>query len=249
MKPSKGCDLVLKANQTEKETILNLIKRLETPLNFYEDPVYTPDERATIKEYEKLALNFYSDLKADKFISFNDAFELSKEKRQERDRSLRFFKIPMDISNKLVNVKVFEAEQEWFILLPLYCWYSEMIKNLCLDAAKKIFKSMNRRDFRGFMALGSFLGIINVYRNGRHKPLFSEINVDLRNSFDHANIDFNNEITYQDNKQNEKKVGLSEMLSMFKRIAPLYATLFACESKMFVEEIKSIAKKMGLFQS
>ncbi len=54
--------------------------------------------------------------------------------------------IAMDVSNKLVNAKEFDLEEQWFILLSLYYWYSAMIKNLLLEEAKKIHKSLNGKD-------------------------------------------------------------------------------------------------------
>lgn len=120
-----------------------------------------------------------------------------------------------------------------------------MIKNLLLEEAKEMHKSSNRKEWKGFMTLRQFLGVLNGYREGSHTVLFSEIDADLRNSFDHANINFNDEITYQDNDGILKNLKLDQMFSMFKKIAPLYGTLFTYKSKVFIEEVKTLAKKKG----
>ncbi len=227
-----------KSDTVSKEMLLSLLKSLETPLKLYDDPVYTPEEKKTIKGYEDLAFSFYCDLKTDGHISFS-----SKEAKAKKE--LRFFKIVMDISNKLVNTKEFGAEEQWLILLSMYCWYSEMIKNLLLEEAKKIHKSLSRKAWKGFMTLGQFIYEMHRYKNGKHKALFSQIDVDLRNSFDHVDIDFNGEIRYHDKDHNQKVLKLNQMLSMFKKIPALYATLFLYRRKVFSEEVKSIAKKKG----
>ena len=227
------------SDKVSKKMLLSLIKFLEEPLKFYDDPVYTPKEKKTIKNYEDLAFSFYSDLKIDGHISF-----VSVEAKAKKE--LRFFKIAMDISNKLVNTKEFVAEEGLLILLSIYCWYSEMVKNLLLEEAKKIHKSLSGKAWkRNFMTLGQFICEMHRYKNGKHKALFSEIDVDLRNSFDHANIDFNDEIRYHDKDHNQKILKFDQMLSMFKKIPALYATLFLYRRKVFLEELKSAAKKMG----
>jgi hypothetical protein len=225
-------------DKVSKEKWFGFIKFLEAPLRFYDDPVYTPEEKKAIKDYEDLAFSFYRDLKTDGHISF-----LSEEAKAKRE--LGFFKIAMDISNKLVNTREFGAEEQWLILLSMYCWYSEMIKNLLLEEAKKIHKSLMGKAWKGFMTLGQFMCEMHRYKNGKHKPLFSEIDVDLRNSFDHANIDFNDEIRYYDKDHNQKILKFNQMLSMFKKIPALYATLFFYRRKVFFEEVKSTAKKKG----
>ena len=221
-----------------KEKWFGFIKFLEAPLRFYDDPVYTPEEKKAIKGYEDLAFSFYRDLKTDGHISF-----LSEEAKAKRE--LGFFKIAMNISNKLVNTREFGAEEQWLILLSMYCWYSEMIKNLLLEEAKKIHKSLRGKAWKGFVTLGQFMCEMHRYKNGKHKALFSEIDVDLRNSFDHANIDFNDEIRYHDKDHNQKILKFDQMLSMFKKIPALYATLFLYRRKVFLEEVKSAAKKKG----
>jgi hypothetical protein len=232
-------------DKVSKEKWLDFIRFLEAPLGFYDEPVYTPEEKKAIKDYRDLAFSFYSDLKTDGYVAFNQTFSLSDEAKAERDKDLRFFKIAMDISNKLLNIKEFGAEEQWLILLSMYCWYSEMIKNLLLEEAKKIHKSLSGKAWKSFMTLGQFMCEMQRYKNGKHKALFSEIDVDLRNSFDHANIDFNDEIRYNDKGHNEKILKLDQMLSMFKKIPALYTILLRYRQKVFLEDVKSAAKKMG----
>lgn len=191
-----------------------------------------------------MAFSFYSDLKADGYVTFNKSFQSDKAKA-ERDKILRFFRIAMNVSNKLANTKEFDPEEQWFILLPLYCWYSEMIKNLLFEEAKKIHRSLDGKDWKGFMTLGNFLTEISRYKNGRHKSLFSYLDVDLRNCVDHANIGFNSEIIYYDREGNQKSLKPEQMISLFKKIAPLYATLFVCRSRIFLSELKILAKEKG----
>ncbi len=58
------------------------------------------------------------------------------------------------------------------------------------------------------MTFGKFLTEIGRYKNGRHRSLFSVIDMDLRNCFDHANIGFNSEITCHDRNCNQKRLKL-----------------------------------------
>lgn len=118
-----------------KYEILRLVKYLEQPLEFYKDPVYTLEEKKAIKKFEHLTLEFYKALKRDGYVTF------SKSDVKEEEMSRRFTKIVMDISNTLVKTSEFTAEEGWFILLSLYCWSCEMIKNFLLDVAIKIYRT------------------------------------------------------------------------------------------------------------
>jgi len=235
---------VSNSDEKERKRPLELIGNSEKRLNFYDDPVYTAEEKTTIKNYEDLALKFFSDLKADGFIGAG-TFPSNEREKAEQDKTLKFFKIAMDISNKLVITKEFAPYEQWFLLITVYCWYSEMIKNLLIKEAKNIYKSFEAKDFRGFMTLGSFLCEMRRYKDGKYTALFEDIDSDLRNSFNHANINFNSEITYQDNNGNAKSIKPEKMLSIFKKIAPLYGTLFAYRLKAFLPEMKYLAKKKG----
>ena len=96
------------------------------------------------------------------------------------------------------------------------------------------------------MTIGPFLDIMNEYKAGKYVPLFSDINVDLRNSFVHGKVDFpNNEVVYYDSKETEKKVSLKDFLSQFKKLPPLYTYLLAYRLKAFREEIREFAKRSG----
>jgi hypothetical protein len=233
-------------NESAKKAILlKVIKFLETPLSLWDDPVYTDEEKKVIKDYEGLAFSFYCDLKADGHVSFKQTFFLSEKAKAERDKDIKFFKIAKDVSNKLVNTKEFDPQEQWFILLAQYCWFSELIKNLLLKEAKKLYRSWNGKDWkRSYMTLGEFLNEINTYKNGRFRVLFSVIDVDLRNSFDHANIDFNSHIRYHDKNGNEKSLKHDQLISMFKKIAPLYTTLSAYGSRVFSEELMSMVERL-----
>ena len=225
-----------------KDEVLKLIGHLEKPLEFYKDPVYTQEEKEVIKKFEELTGEFYKDLKNDKHV----IFRISKRDEKEEKRILRFTKMVIDISNKLVRTEEFNAEEGWFILLSLYCWNCEMIKNLLLDVTVKIYESLEGKAWEDFMTMGPFIDIMNRYKNGKYTFLFSEIDVDLRNSFVHGKIDFpNNEIEYYDSNDNKKKLKLDAFLSKYKKMAPLYATLFFYEKKIFLDEIKDFAKKKG----
>jgi hypothetical protein len=231
-------------DNSERKMLLDLIRYSERKLRIYDDPIYTDEEKEAIKNYEDLAFDFFSDLKADGFIGAG-TFPSNEREKAEQDKTLRFFKIAMDISNKLVSTKEFAPNEQWFLLIPLYCWYSEMIKNLLVREAKSIYKSFEARNFRRFMTLGNFLYEMLRYKDGKHKALFEVIDSDLRNSFNHANINFNSEITYQDNKRKVKSIKPKRMLSIFKKIAALYGTLFAYRLKVFLPEMKSLAKQKG----
>lgn len=231
-------------DESDRKMLLELISNSEKTLNFYDDPIYTAEEKATIKNYENLAFNFFTDLKADGFIGAG-TFPSNEREKLEQDKTIKFFKIAMDISNKLVSTKEFAPNEQWFLLITVYCWYSEMIKNLLIREAKSIYKSFEAKDFRVFMTLGSFLREVRRYKNGKYASLFEDVDSDLRNSFNHANINFNSEITYQDNDGNAKSIKPEKMLSISKKIAPLYGTLFAYRLKVFLPEMKYLAKQKG----
>ena len=109
--------------------------KLQKKIDFYKDPVYTVDEKTTIKNYEDLALSFYNDLKKDGYLKTpEDSIVAAEDKR-----IIKFYKIPMNISNKLVNTEIFDSDEQWFILISLYCWYCEMIKNLLLKVISQIY--------------------------------------------------------------------------------------------------------------
>lgn len=226
-----------------KEEILQLIEHLEKPLAFYEDPVYTKQEKNDIKEFEELVIGFYNDLKKDQHIEMR----IPEQETGEDKRIVWFTKVTMDISNKLVQTKEFNAEEGLFILLSLYCLYCEMIKNLLLHITFKIYRSLKGEEWnRGFMMLGRFIGTMKEYKNGKYSALFSDIDVDLRNSFVHGKINFpNNEVEYYDSENIKKSLKLSDFLSKYKKLPPLYTTFFAYRMKIFVDEIKDYATKRG----
>jgi hypothetical protein len=231
-------------DESEKKRLLELISHSEKELGYYDDPIYTVEEKAAIKNYEDFALNFFRDLKADGFVGAG-TFPSNDREKAEQDKTIKFFKIAMDISNKLVSTKEFAPNEQWFLLITVYCWYSEMIKNLLIREAKSIYKSFEGRNFPGFMTLGNFLREVRRYKDGKYTTLFEDIDSDLRNSFNHANIDFNSEITYQDNNGNGKSIKPEKMLSISKKIAPLYGTLFAYRLRVFLPEMKYLAKQRG----
>jgi len=177
-----------------QDEFLNHIKRLESPLKLYDDPTYSTKEKETIAENEKLVEAFYFDLRKHGFL---DVREIGSYKKTETERILKFTKTAINISNKLFAKDFWESEEQWFILLSLYCWWCEMIKNQLTPIANKIYKSSTGKDFKNFMMLGKFMEIVCSYNNGKFAKIFSEIDVDLRNSFAHGNIDFpNNEVLY-----------------------------------------------------
>jgi len=96
-----------------KDEVLDLIKYLEKPLDFYKDPIYTLEEKEDIKTFERLTFEFYNDLKNDRHITL----AISKIDREEEKTIINFNRIIMDISNKLVKTKEFNAEEGWFILI------------------------------------------------------------------------------------------------------------------------------------
>ena len=122
-----------------------------------------------------------------------------------------------------------------------------MIRNLLVEVAKKIFQSLKGKKWgKKFMMMGDFLQMINEYKNGKYSFLFSDIDVDLRNSFVHSNIDFlNDEIGYFDSRGVKKTLKQEDFLSKYKKLAALYATLFSYRTKVFLDEMKRTAKKMG----
>lgn len=224
--------------------MLSLIKYLERPLEFYTDPVYSPEEKRDIKRFEKLSIKFYSSLKRDKHVSQ----QLSGKETKDNKRIVRFTKTTIDISNKLVRTEEFNAEEGFFILLSLYCWWCEMIKNLLLNVAFRIQRDLEGKEFKGFMTMYPFMNIMNNYRKGEFSVLFSDIDVDLRNSFIHGDFDLNahtHEIEYYDSKGAKKKLKLKDFLSKYKKLAPLYATLFLYRTKIFANEMRYIARKRG----
>ena len=225
-----------------KEEILGLVEFLRKPLEFYKDPVYSQDEKEDIKKIEELAFQFYNDLKKDGHITPI----IQERDRKEDERIVRFTKITMDISNKLVRTKEFNAEEGWFILISLYCWNCEMIKNLLSEVAIKIYGNLEGKEWKGFMMMGAFMDTMNRYKNGKYSSLFSEIDVNLRNSFVHGKISFLNlEMEYYDSENNKVRLKLDDFLSKYKKLPPLYATLYLYRMKVFLDEIEDYAKKMG----
>jgi len=64
-----------------KDEVLDLIKYLEKPLDFYKDPIYTLEEKEDIKTFERLTFEFYNDLKNDRHITL----AISKIDRERKD--------------------------------------------------------------------------------------------------------------------------------------------------------------------
>ena len=226
-----------------KEEILGLIELLDKQLLLYEDPVYSPEERKDIKRFEKLTLELYSDLKKDGYITL----KIPEQERKEGLRMARFSKIAVDIPNKLLKIEGFKAEEQWYILLSVYCWWCEAIKNVLSEVAIKIYQSLKGKEWeKEFITIGPFINVMNEYRGGKYASLFLDITVDLRNSFVHGKVDFpNNEVVYYDSKEAEKKISLKDFLSQFKRLPPLCTYLFAYRLKPFREEIEEFARKSG----
>ena len=127
-----------------KEEILGLIEALDKQLNLYEDPVYSSDEREDIKKFEELVFDLYSDLKEDGHITL----EIPEQERKEDRRMARFSKITIDIPNKLLKTKEFKPEEQWYILLSVYCWWCEVIKNMLSEVAKKSTKVLKGKNGR-----------------------------------------------------------------------------------------------------
>lgn len=224
-----------------QDEFLNFIKRLESPLKLYDDPNYSTTEKETIAENEKLVEAFYFDLRKDGFL---DLKEIGNNKT-ENERILKFTKTTINIANKLLTKDFWEPEEQWFILLSLYCWWCEMIKNQLTPIAKKIYKSSKGKDFKKIMMLRKFMEIVCSYGNGKFAKIFSEIDVDLRNSFAHGNIYFpNNEVVYF-KKTTELRLPLEEVYFKFRMIPAVYAHLFSYPQKVFVDKLKENGKKKG----
>jgi len=86
---------------------------------------------------------------------------------------------------------------------------------------------------------------MNDYKNGKYSSLFKDIDVDLRNSFVHGKINFlDSEMEYYDYESKKKTLSLDDFLTKYKKLPPLYATLYFYRMKIFLDETKEIAKKM-----
>ena len=90
---------VANGDESEKKMLLQLISHSEKALGYYNDPIYTVEEKAEIKNYENLALNFYTDLKEDGFVGAG-TFPANEKEKAEQDKTIKFFKIAMDISKR-----------------------------------------------------------------------------------------------------------------------------------------------------
>jgi len=87
---------------------------------------------------------------------------------------------------------------------------------------------------------------MNKYKNGKYKSMFSDIDVDLRNSYIHGIINFpNNKSEYYNSKEVKKTLPLGDFLSKYKKLPALHAMLFSYRLKVFLNEMVYIAKQRG----
>ncbi|MGD8545003.1 MAG: hypothetical protein PVH12_02405 [Candidatus Bathyarchaeota archaeon] len=225
-----------------KEDVKNLIDFLNTDIELHKDEAYNQREKEVIKVIDEWTCEFYEDLKADNYIEMN----IPEEHRIKEKQIAKFSKIATNISNKLIGKSEFESEEQWFIFLSIYCWWCEAIKSQLEDVAIKIYEGIRGNNWNGFMTLGKAMGIIREYKNGKYIDLFSNIDVYLRNSFVHCDIDFpNNEVIYYDNRKRKQIMPLKELFCRFRKLPPLCVYLFAYRLRPFREEIREFATEKG----
>jgi len=236
----------------KKEVVLGFLEYLKTPVDIAGPKVWKPKEIEVIKEYQRLAPEFFADLKADKCLNFQDVFpteplEAVVSIQSKENALLNSIHITINISNKLPkSSQVFEAEEQWSIFLSLYLSLCELVKNLFSDSIRKINKRLatkKRKRLKSFITLGPLIWILRNYKKGKYSYLFSEVDVDLRNAAAHFSYEFlDDRIKYGNNKT----ISTLHLLLKYRKISALLAILYASKTKAFAPEFERLAQKIGL---
>lgn len=234
----------------QRQDVLDYLKYLKTPLDIADPKAWKPKEIKVLKSYQSLAPELFKDLKADNCLSFSDVFPVQSRQAideicRQDDRLEKLTLITTNIANNLPKrSKFFGAEEQWFIFLSLYLSECEQIKSLFLDSVKKVNKKLlpkKRERLKGFITLGPMINILKNYKNGKYGPLFSEVDVDLRNAIAHLTYEFSDdEIEY-----GNKKISTLDLIFKFRKVSALVAILFGNKLKTFATEFEQLAKHMG----
>lgn len=234
----------------KKQDVLDYLRYLKTPLDIADPKIWKPEEIKVLKSYQSLAPELFKDLKADNCLSFRDVSPILSpaaidEIRRQDDRLVKFTLITTNIANSLSkSSKIFGAYEQWFIFLSLYLSGCEQIKDFFLDSIKKANKKLppkKRERFRGFVTLSPLINTLKKYKNGKYAPLFSEIDVDLRNAAAHLTYEFSDDEIIYDNK----KITTLDLILKYRMISALVAILFGNKMKAFAKEFEELAKHMG----
>jgi hypothetical protein len=224
------------------------VKWIQEPVEFRSE-VLSKDKNERIGEYQKQAKSFFNDLKSDDIITYQNVF-LDKHSIVQRSdlRRIKLLELSANMTNKLWNSKEFTGDEQFFILCMIHNYFTESIKSLFLPYVKEIFNALDekvqKRLFKkgklpSTLTLGPVMKVLREYKKGKYKDLFSDINVNLRNSIAHFTISFGEKnISY-----NGGHISGSEFLLLVIKLELLDAILSHSIMKEFPIEVKQYLSK------
>jgi len=211
-------------------------KWIQEPVEFRSTKLSKPlNDR--VGEYQTLAKPFFTDLKSDGIITFNNVFSNTLEIDSRREYQL--IELSSNISQKLFDTKEFTGDEQFFILCMIHNSTVEHIKLLFLPYVGDIFQHLSNEDRKGKRkpnkrsTLGPVMEVLRAYKNGKYLELFSDINVMLRNSIAHFTISMGEEDIFYNNNS----ISGSEFLQLVYKLKLMYSVLLKSIMKEFENEV------------
>lgn len=223
--------------------ITEIVESLKKPFDM-RDKIGKPEDNPKIEKLQNLSKAFIEDLKNDKVISlyeiFNSPIDPLEVVKQTRNVT--------NIYRKLFKTEEFTGDEQFLILCSLYLFWVELIRTLFLQYIERIFNTIPKDILQKDniqkpknWTLAPVINVLKKYKNGIYSELFSDINVDLRNSIGHFNFHFGEtDITYDG-----KTISGQDFLILFKWIIILFPILYSMPQRVFANEFIEELRKRG----
>jgi len=229
-------------NITETD-IKEFVQSLKKPFDM-RGKIWKLEDNAKIEKLQNISKAFYEDLKNDKVISLYEIFESPIDPLEvvKQTRNVN------NIYHKLGKTDVFTGDEQFLILCSLYLFWVEQIRRLFLQYIERIYytipidvRKKENIQIPKYWTLVPVINLLKKYKNGKYLELFSDINVDLRNSIGHFNFHFGEtDITYDG-----KTISGKDFLILFKWIIILFPILHSMPQKVFASEAIEELRKSG----
>lgn len=232
---------------SQKDALL-FAKWIQEPVEFRNE-VLSKDKNKRIEEYQKQAKSFFNDLKSDGIITFQNVFLDRDSILQRFDfRREQLLKLSMNIQKKLWYSKEFTGDEQFFILCMIHNYFTESIKSLFLPYVREIHKRLPKKvrkriKLKSILTLGPVMKVLRKYKRGKYKGLFSDINIDLRNSIAHFTTSFGEENVFYKVKGKDEPISGHDFLLIVKKLVFLDAVLVHSIMKVFPTEVKQELKR------
>ena len=228
-----------------QEDAIWFAKWLQEPVEFRSKSLSKPlNDR--VGEYQLLAKDLFHDLKRDGIISFTNVF--SNIPMSDSRKTYQLILLSSNISQKLWDTKEFTGDEQFFILCMIHNSIVEHIRLLFLPYIGDIFNHLPPIDRKGRKkpsrrtTLGHLMNVLRLYKRRKYVDLFSDINVELRNSIAHFTIFFGDGDIYY----NGNSISGGDFLLIVYKLKLLYSVLSKFIMKVFESEAIQELKKRGI---